>query len=415
MSTSSSTSTSKGCGRPCSSGSTPCTPSSRRPAITILSIVTSYPTAACILRSSLGFLRATRADLLRRGGGLRLGVLRALGLRPLRLGALRLRQLLLRGRQRRRSRTRRAEQPFVHGDGDDLAADGPELAPGQPFEDDDGVRSLVHEPGIEEKPGDDTEQAVAELLVVHQHALRRIVEPARQGRVHVVQPLRQLVVPAQGHVLVREADLLVGVEVVGRVEQGEHVREPVPGEPEELFLPADLAVVAGEPAGSLGHRHAPRDHPREVARLEALGPLPLHAASAGAAASAWRSRTACAAPRTSCTRTIDAPLSTAHTTVASVPSSRSSTASGSGIPRSRANTFPMNVFRDVPTRIGTRTRSTRLGSPASSKRLWSTVLPKPIPGSAASALGAIPAASPASTRSARKSPTSATTSASTSS
>src|SRR5262245_27820680 len=170
MSTSSSTSTSKGCGRPCSSGSTPCTPSSRRPAITILSIVTSYPTAACVVRSSLGFLSATRADLLRRGGCVRLGALRALGLRPLRLGALR--QLLLRGRQRRRSRTRRAEQPLVHGDGDDLAADGPELAPGQPLEDDNGVRSLVHESGVEEKPGDDTEQAIAELLVEHQHQLR---------------------------------------------------------------------------------------------------------------------------------------------------------------------------------------------------------------------------------------------------
>src|SRR5262245_60044192 len=131
MSTSSSTSTSKGCGRPCSSGSTPWTPSSRRPAITILSIVTSYPTDACVVRSSLGFLRATRADLLRRGGCVRLGALRALGLRPLRLGALRLRQLLLRGRQRRWTRTRRAEQPFVHGDGDDLAGDGPEMRWGE--------------------------------------------------------------------------------------------------------------------------------------------------------------------------------------------------------------------------------------------------------------------------------------------
>src|SRR5262249_25215275 len=90
MSTSSSTSTSKGCGRPCSSGSTPCTPSSRRPAITILSIATTYPSGASAVRSSLGFLATTRPDLLR-GGRLGFRALRALALRPLRLGGLRLR------------------------------------------------------------------------------------------------------------------------------------------------------------------------------------------------------------------------------------------------------------------------------------------------------------------------------------
>src|SRR5262245_14893572 len=411
MSTSSSTSTSKGCGRPCSSGSTPCTPSSRRPAITILSIATTYPSGASAVRSSLGFLATTRPDLLR-GGRLGFRALRALALRPLRLGGLRLRlrRRLLRRRQRLGRRPRVPEQPLVHRGGDDLPAHRPDLPAGQPLEDDDRVRSLLHETGIEEKAGDDTEQAVAELRVVHQDPLRRAVEPTRQRRVHVAQTFGELVVPPQRHVLVREPHLLVRVQVVGRVEQRQHVREPVPGQPQQLLLPAHLAMVAGEAAGPLGHREPPRDHPREVAGFEALGPSPPHAAPASATSSAWRSRTACAAARTSCTRTIDAPRPTAHTTVANVPSSRWSAGSGSGTSPVRASKIPMNVLREVPTRTGTCTRSTRLGSPASSRRLWSTVLPKPIPGSAASAPGAMPAARAASTRAARKSPTSATTS-----
>src|SRR5207342_1127046 len=127
-STSSSTSTSNGCGRPCSSGSTPWIPSSRRPAMRILSIAVSYPIDTTAVRSSLRLLAPNRRRLLRLAGCLRLRG--RLGRRWERLGR----------------RTRRAEETLVHRDGDDLPADRTELAARQLLQNHDGVRSFVHEP-----------------------------------------------------------------------------------------------------------------------------------------------------------------------------------------------------------------------------------------------------------------------------
>src|SRR5438067_4912086 len=75
---------------------------------------------------------------------------------------------------------------------------------------------------------------------------------------------------------------------------------------------------------------------------------------------------------TSCTRTMSAPLSTAATTVAVVPSSRSVTG--------RSNSLPMNDLRDVPTRMGCPSSRSSVKRRITSQ-FWSAVLPKPMPGS----------------------------------
>src|SRR5260370_15200082 len=100
------------------------------------------------------------------------------------------------------------------------------------------------------------------------------------------------------------------MQVVRRVQERQDVREAVPGEPQQLLLTAHLAVIAGEPAGALRRRQPARDHPCEVARLEALRPATLHAALASAECSASSRRTARTAASTSWTRTIAAPRST---------------------------------------------------------------------------------------------------------
>ena len=77
-----------------------------------------------------------------------------------------------------RSVGRREDDALVDGDGDDLARHRAELAAGDLLDDDDRVRALGDEPGVEQVAGEHTEQAVAELLVVDEHALLRVGQPA---------------------------------------------------------------------------------------------------------------------------------------------------------------------------------------------------------------------------------------------
>src|SRR5262249_37190936 len=147
------------------------------------------------------------------------------------------------------------------------------------------------------------------------------------------EPRDELVVRAERHVHRREAGLLVRVQVVRRVEQRDDVREPVHREPDQLLLPAHLAVVPREPARALPRAEPVHDHPREVAGLETLSPASpqtrggRHAAipSCVARSSTSSIATARADPATSWTRTTAAPRPKLHTVVASVASSRSST------------------------------------------------------------------------------------------
>src|SRR3954452_11551244 len=116
---------------------------------------------------------------------------------------------------------------------------------------------------------------------------------------------------------------------------------------------------------------------------------------AAATSSAW------ATAATSWTRNTSAPLPSAMTFVAIVPGTRPSLSS--------PLILPMKPLRDVPTTIG-RPIATSSSSRPSSARLWSTVLPNPIPGSSQTLSSAMPAATACSRRSVRKALMSSTTS-----
>ena len=73
------------------------------------------------------------------------------------------------------------DDALLDRDRDDLACHRAELAAGDLLDDDDRVRPLVDEPGVEQVAGEHAEQAVAELLVVDEHVLLRDREPRRRA------------------------------------------------------------------------------------------------------------------------------------------------------------------------------------------------------------------------------------------
>src|SRR5581483_504074 len=324
----------------------------------------------------------------------------------------------------------RAPQLLVQRDRDDLPPGRAHLLAGEALDHRDGDRAGVDQAGVEEISRQDAAEPVPELLQVDDDRLLRIVEEVGDRAVDLGQQDGQV---APGHaerdLRVGEAHLVVGVEVVGGVEERHDHREAVLPQPDDLLHPPHLAVVAGVAPGTLAGRHPVLDDPAEHAGLDAPGPLALerlhrvhgvHAVTTAgrqetggsgsvgvAAATAPSSRTASTAGATSWTRTMEAPWSSAHTTAASVGSSRWSM--GSGAPGGPAAT-PRKPFRDGPTSSGTPAAAATAPSRASRVRLWAAVLPNPRPGSAMRFSSAMPASLAAARRSARKAPTSATTS-----
>src|SRR5437660_2257229 len=329
---------------------------------------------------------------------------------------------------------------LVQRDRDDLPAGRAHLLAGEALDDGDGDRAGLDQPGVEQVAGQYAAEPVPELLQVDEDLLVRVVEQRGDVAVHVGQEGGQVAAGhPEGDLQVGQAHLVVGVEVVGRVEQRHHHGEAVLPEPDDLLHPAHLAVVAGVAAGPLAGGHPVLDDPAEHAGLDPPGPLALHrlhrvhdatapvlgASDAGAAGAGGRhdtggsgsvgvaapmarsTRSASTAGATSWTRTIEAPWSRAQTTAARVPSSRCST--GSGAPGAPPAT-PMNPLRDGPTSTGTPAARATSPSRARRARLWATVLPNPSPGSAISSPSGMPASPAASRRPARKAPTSATTS-----
>src|SRR5581483_2506914 len=222
--------------------------------------------------------------------------------------------------------------------------------------------------------------------------------PLPEVGVELLQHDLGVVVRAEREVGPAHAELVVGVQVVRRRQQGADAGEALFAQPDDLLLAAHLAVVARVAAGTLGDRQLVLDHPREVPGGDARRPLAPHDASSRGTSSPTR-RAAWTTGATSWTRTIAAPCVIAHTAVASVGSRRSSTAA----PPVRS---PRNPFRLVPTKSGSpmavkRRRCRR------SERLCSRVLPKPIPGSIHTS--PTPAARAAAARSASTPATSATT------
>ena len=199
---------------------------------------------------------------------------------------------------------------------------------------------------------------------------------------------------AERHVHVREAGFVVRVQVVRRVEQRHDVREAVHDEPDQLFLAPHLAVIAGEAARALAGAEAILDHPREIARLEALGPPAAESAGAHAAipSGVARSSASSSCDRARATRRRRArarraaPCVKHQTVVASVASSRASTGAS-------PSTRPRNDLRDAPTSSGTSDPRRELGQRARAtrgcaRRSWRSRCP----GSARSASASTPAA-----------------------
>src|SRR5207302_10783187 len=131
--------------------------------------------------------------------------------------------------------------------------------------------------GVEQVAGQYAAEPVPELLQVDEDLLVRVVEQRGDVAVHVGQEGGQVAAGhPEGDLQVGQAHLVVGVEVVRRVEERHHHGEAVLPEPDDLLHPAHLAVVAGVAAGPFTGRHPVLDDPAEHSGLDAPGPLALH-------------------------------------------------------------------------------------------------------------------------------------------
>src|SRR5581483_10682785 len=288
----------------------------------------------------------------------------------------------------------RAPQLLVQRDRDDLPPGRAHLLAGEALDHRDGDRAGVDQAGVEEISRQDAAEPVPELLQVDDDRLLRIVEEVGDRAVDLGQQDGQV---APGHaerdLRVGEAHLVVGVEVVGGVEERHDHREAVLPQPDDLLHPPHLAVVAGVAPGTLAGRHPVLDDPAEHAGLDAPGPLALERLhrvhGVHAVTTAGRQETG-----------------GAGSGGGAAPPPPSSRAAPPGGPAAT----PRKPFRDGPTSSGTPAAAATAPSRASRVRLWAAVLPNPRPGSAMRFSSAMPASLAAARRSARKAPTSATTS-----
>ena len=106
--------------------------------------------------------------------------------------------------------------------------DRPELAAGDLLDDDDGVRALGDEARVEQVAGEDTEQTVAELLVVDEHPLLGVASQASSVRRSRGRRTGHSSWRPSGTCAYWMPGLVVGVEVVRRVEQREQCVKPLP-------------------------------------------------------------------------------------------------------------------------------------------------------------------------------------------
>src|SRR5205807_1806953 len=153
----------------------------------------------------------------------------------------------------------------------------------------------------------------------------------------------------------------------------------------EAVTGEELDAVVGVWIVRRADHYAGREPQHEVGGHRALAHSAAHAVGAEiipAHALWYASQTPMASrvSRTSCTRSIFAPLCSASKAIARLPASRSST----GLPVS----LPRVDLRDTPARIGSSESSRRC---LRRTRLWSALLPKPKPGSTTMRSAAMPA------------------------
>ena len=179
------------------------------------------------------------------------------------------------------------------------------------------------------------------------------------------RPRRELVVRTERHVHVRDAGFVVGVQVVRRVEQRDDVGEAVDVEPDQLFLAPHLAVVAREAAGPFARAETVLDHPREVARLQALGPPSSKPAGTHATVLFHHIEELDRPARRRRRRARARPRHLVRSTTPSLPASRLRARPD----RRRRRDAPRNDLRDVPTSNGTPARAASSGSAAQQREV----------------------------------------------
>src|SRR5437763_3506135 len=166
-----------------------------------------------------------------------------------------------------------------HGgrDAHQLAPGRAHLTLGDALDDGAGLGRRRHQAAVDEVAGHYALDAVTQLLLVDEHLLAGAQPPA-QGREQLAEDRCGVGVGAQRVVLPTHAQLVVGVEVVGRRQERDHPVEALFPDPDDLLLAPDPAVGAGVAPGTLADRQVVLDDPREVPRRDPGRPLALHGA-----------------------------------------------------------------------------------------------------------------------------------------
>ena len=135
------------------------------------------------------------------------------------------------------------------------------------------MRRIVDHAAPADVAAHDADDAIVDGLVVHDH-LRAGLEQTVELRVERLQPHAQIVDAGERSMQVRQAELVVVVQVVRRRDDADHAAEPVLAQPDDLLLATDATMVVAVPAGTLADRQLVFHEPREVARRDAERPLP---------------------------------------------------------------------------------------------------------------------------------------------
>jgi uncharacterized membrane protein YukC len=87
--------------------------------------------------------------------------------------------------------------------------------------------------------------------MVKQEFLFGVIEPASNRLKDDVETNRQLIRAAERNLLTRDCGLVVGAQIMRRVKKRNNSRKALLVKPDELFLTANLAVVAREASRAL--------------------------------------------------------------------------------------------------------------------------------------------------------------------
>ncbi len=197
-----------------------------------------------------------------------------------------------------------------------LATDGPEWSFHQLLGQLDRLGDLGNHPGEHEVAADESGQAIADLLHVHED--RRVgAEQALQFGVDRIQRRSRGRGVVQRPVFPADTQLVVATQVVARCERDDIPKSSF-ADPDDLLLPPHRSVLFSVAAELLTDRELVCDHPFEVPGWDSLGPFafchhnrpPQDRDPAGVVVPAT-TLAACQPALTSCTRIMVAPIAIA--------------------------------------------------------------------------------------------------------